>query len=239
MDYCVYCHTIPSGRKYVGISCNPEKRWSRGNGYSKNYLFSRAIKKYGWDNITHEILYEGLSLKEAKKIEKQLIADWKLTDSKYGMNLSGGGEGVLSVTTHNLMSKANIGNTRCVGRKLSSQTKEQISKSLKEYYSCHESAFKGKHHSEQTIQKLKSRIVPEVTKEKMRQNHANVSGANNPAAKTIIQMTMDGVEIARFPYAREASEKCGVNIDGIRRCCRGKRQSCGGYKWQYAKDEAE
>ena len=72
--YSVYCHTTPSGRKYVGISCAPEKRWNHGKGYEKNYLFDRAIKKYGWDKIKHEILCEGLSLDEAKATEKELIA---------------------------------------------------------------------------------------------------------------------------------------------------------------------
>lgn len=64
-DYSVYCHTSPSGKKYVGISKNPVKRWNSGRGYSKNYRFARAINKYGWDSFRHEILADGLSAEEA------------------------------------------------------------------------------------------------------------------------------------------------------------------------------
>ena len=68
-EYTVYCHTSPNGKKYVGISLNPEKRWNKGEGYKKNYLFYPDIKLYGWDNFKHEILYTNLSIEEAKELE--------------------------------------------------------------------------------------------------------------------------------------------------------------------------
>ena len=65
MGYTVYKHTSPSGKVYIGITKRkPEYRWNKGKGYRKDQLlFYRAIKKYGWDNFTHEILYTGLSEK--------------------------------------------------------------------------------------------------------------------------------------------------------------------------------
>ena len=94
--YSVYCHTTPSNKKYVGISCNPEKRWNNGKGYIKNYLFYRAIKKYGWDNIKHEILFTNLTLEEAGQIEKNLIQEWDLLNPQKGYNLREGGNGKFS-----------------------------------------------------------------------------------------------------------------------------------------------
>ena len=75
MGYTVYKHTSPSGKVYIGITKRkPEYRWNKGKGYRKDQLlFYRAIKKYGWDNFTHEILYTGLSEKDAKNIEISLI----------------------------------------------------------------------------------------------------------------------------------------------------------------------
>lgn len=233
-EYCVYCHTTPSKRRYVGISCEPKKRWRNGKGYEKNYLFSRAIEKYGWDNIEHTVLYEGLSLDEAKSIEKDLIAKWDLTNPQCGLNLTGGGDGILSDTSRELMSKASKGNKRCSGRKLSDETKCLISESLREYYSTHEPAFKGKHHSEETKQKLRERVFSEETKERMSNNHADVSGSNNPSAKAVIQLTKDGAFVKRFPYARMASEELNIDLSSLIKCCRGKGKTCGGFVWKYA-----
>lgn len=57
-NYCVYKHTSPSNKVYIGItSQEPERRWKNGNGYKKNLYFTKAIKKYGWDNFAHEILW--------------------------------------------------------------------------------------------------------------------------------------------------------------------------------------
>ena len=54
--YVVYKHTTPSGKVYIGITgLKPERRWRNGNGYKDNEHFYRAILKYGWDNIKHEI----------------------------------------------------------------------------------------------------------------------------------------------------------------------------------------
>ena len=58
--YSVYKHTNKvNGKVYIGITYNkPEVRWgSNGIGY-KRQLFWNAIQKYGWDNFTHEILFE-------------------------------------------------------------------------------------------------------------------------------------------------------------------------------------
>lgn len=66
--YCVYKHTTPNGKVYIGITRrNPITRWQNGNGYKRNKHFMGAILKYGWDNIKHEILFSGLTEQEAKK----------------------------------------------------------------------------------------------------------------------------------------------------------------------------
>lgn len=235
--YCVYCHTTPSNRRYVGISCDPHKRWRHGRGYEKNYLFANAINKYGWDNIKHEILYEGLSLEDAKKMEKTIIKEWNLTDHRYGMNLTAGGDGILSDMSRELMSKGSKGNKRCLGRVLSNETKESIAESLRLYYSNHEASFKGMHHSEETKQKLREMVVSEETKSKMRKNHCNVSGAKNPSARSIEQYTMDGTFVKRYPYAKLAAQENKADLSSLIKVCRGKAKSCGGFVWKYAEIE--
>lgn len=90
----VYMHTSPTGKIYIGITKQrPTKRWKNGNGYKYNIHFTNAIKKYGWDNFKHEILFENLSEKEAKNKEMELIKKYNSNNREYGYNITEGGEG--------------------------------------------------------------------------------------------------------------------------------------------------
>ena len=72
--FCVYKHTTPSGKIYIGItSQKPSERWQEGKGYGSNNHFTNAILKYGWSNITHEVLFEGLSKEEAEVAEPTMV----------------------------------------------------------------------------------------------------------------------------------------------------------------------
>lgn len=86
-NYCVYKHTVPNGKMYVGITkLKPLQRWAGGFGYSQNKLFFPDIVKYGWDNIAHEVLYENLNRYSAERIEAELIKTYNLTDCNFGYN---------------------------------------------------------------------------------------------------------------------------------------------------------
>lgn len=79
-NYSVYIHTSPSNKIYVGItSKKPEVRWNKGFGYYSNPHFYNAIKKYGWENIKHEIVATQLSFYEACQLEILLIENIKQT----------------------------------------------------------------------------------------------------------------------------------------------------------------
>lgn len=109
-EWTVYKHTSPSGKVYIGItSQSVEERWRKGNGY-KTQVFYKAIEKYGWNNIKHEILYKNLTKEEAEEKEIYLISFYKSNDKKFGYNVENGGNSV---------------------GKLSEETKIKISKSLK------------------------------------------------------------------------------------------------------------
>ena len=70
----VYKHTAPSGKIYIGITGQEvNKRWQNGFGYVGNDYFMKAIKKYGWDSIKHEILFDRLTKEEAESKEIELI----------------------------------------------------------------------------------------------------------------------------------------------------------------------
>ncbi|MHB8330789.1 MAG: GIY-YIG nuclease family protein [Candidatus Dormibacteria bacterium] len=97
--YIIYCHTSPSGKQYIGQTKKTmEKRWRahvRDASYKKTTahtspIFHAAIRKYGPDAFTHEILdvvfsQEGANIAECVWIEK------RGTVSPGGYNLDRGG----------------------------------------------------------------------------------------------------------------------------------------------------
>lgn len=92
-NYVVYKHTTPVGKVYIGITGrNPLRRWRNGKGYYQNKYFTAAINKYGWENITHEIIAEHLSFEKAASIEQALIKEYHANDRAFGYNQSNGGE---------------------------------------------------------------------------------------------------------------------------------------------------
>lgn len=137
--YAVYMHTnTVNGKKYIGItSQNPLRRWRNGEGYRENEHFFRAIRKYGWDNFTHEIIKSDISKEDACALEKALIREYKSNFEEYGYNKSEGGEnpnqGVkASEETRAKMSKAHK------GRIVSAETRERLSKAKKGKSNGHE-----------------------------------------------------------------------------------------------------
>ena len=74
----------------------PEKRWLSGHGYNGTY-FGNAIKKYGWQNINHEILFTELDELDAKEKEVELIEKFRSFEKDYGYNLTKGGDGTVGL----------------------------------------------------------------------------------------------------------------------------------------------
>lgn len=92
--YYVYKHTNKvNGKIYIGITCQkPKQRWQNGKGYKNNKHFWRSIQRYGWNKgFDHEILYSGLSMRQAEVMEVSLIAYYDSTDKTKGYNISPGG----------------------------------------------------------------------------------------------------------------------------------------------------
>ena len=141
----------------MGQTCQwpPEKRWKGGSGYANSTYFSRAIKKYGWDNFEHQIIKRGLTLEEADNLEKSLIELFN-TVNPHGYNAKdGGSNGRPSEETRKKMSESQM------GKPVSEATKRKLSK-----------RNTGRHHTEETKRKIsestKNKIVSDETREKLR-----------------------------------------------------------------------
>lgn len=134
-NYCVYKHTTPNGKVYIGMTGRkPIYRWHNGKGYKNNVHFTNAIKKYGWENIKHEILLDNLTKEEAFNREIEYIAKYKSTEKKYGYNKSTGGEISFLGFHHTEEAKRIIAEKQRIinlGKHLSEETKLKMSKAKK------------------------------------------------------------------------------------------------------------
>jgi len=93
--YTIYMHTSPSGKSYIGQTKNTKQRDAAHRiPSSRCTAFKNAIAKYGWENFSHTILADGLTLSEANALEEQLIARHN-TLAPHGYNLRSGGENQL------------------------------------------------------------------------------------------------------------------------------------------------
>lgn len=142
-NYCVYKHTSPTNKIYIGItSRKPAYRWENGKGYRHNDYFTNAIKKYGWDNFKHEILFSDLTKEEACQKEIELIKLYKSNDKNFGYNLSSGGENpfreikyVFTEEHRKNLSLSHIGKESCMkGKHFSEETKRKMSEARKGKY---------------------------------------------------------------------------------------------------------
>lgn len=86
-NYKVYMHSFPNGKKYIGsTSTSLQQRWNNGKGYYFQSDMFDAICKFGWNNIKHYLLFDGLSKEEAKNIENALIYNLKTYKKSFGYN---------------------------------------------------------------------------------------------------------------------------------------------------------
>lgn len=196
-NWCVYMHeNRVNGKKYIGItSQKPTNRWQNGHGYYLCPIFYAAIKKYGWDAFSHELLYTGLTQDEAEHLESELIAKYKTQDRAHGYNCAAGG-------------KTNAG-----------------------YHYTEESKRRASEAKLGDKNPMWGKTTSEETKDKLRES---LRGAKNYRARAVVCVETGQVYAAVSEAARHTPR---ANQAGISCCCRGQRQTAGGYHWRYA-DEA-
>lgn len=250
-NYCVYAHTSPSGKMYIGLTgLKPEKRWENGKGYlsktkTKNGkyhqpAFAQAILKYGWNNFEHEVVARNLTKEEADNFEKLLIEKLNTTNPKYGYNIKeGGSNGGHSEETKRKLSEFNKGkhlseehknkiSESNKGKCLSEETKKKLSEANKGKNTGEKNYLYGKHLSEETKRKISEA------------NKGKLVGANNPHATKVNQYDLDGNIIKIWSSIVDASRELKMSKQSIYQCCSNCYTNCktaGGFIWRYSNDE--
>lgn len=216
MSYMVYKHISPSGKIYIGqTNSSIEKRAGRdGVLYKPNIYFYKAIQKYGWDNIEHIVVCDNISKKEADWLEKYLISYYNTMDSRYGYNLTKGGDGV-------------------AGRIVSKETRTKI-----------KNAQKGMHHSVATEFKKGHTFTPEMLEKMSKAKKGKKLSAETRASMSKarkgnmynmrqIEAYKKGEKIGVYKSIAEASEVLGLHKSTIQRSLNGTTGQKTLYKFNY------
>lgn len=239
--YTVYKHTAPSGKAYIGITRQDvSKRWDNGRGYRKCPRFYLAIKKYGWENITHEILFVGLTKREAEQKEIELIAQYCSADERFGYNLDNGGN---CCGTHSEETKQKIGAGNR-GKVFSAETIEKMKRAHKGKQVGQDNPFYGRKHTEAIIKQHSDFMLgndyfkgkhhsDEFKKAKSIQMKQKYADGRNPKCKKVICSDEDNNIIAMFISLREVARKYKVSAATVYKWIHLQKQK-NGYFWRYA-----
>lgn len=234
--YSVYIHTFPNGKKYVGVtSWKPELRWGANGCNYKNPYMINAIKKYGWENIKHEIVAESLTVDEASNMEKALIQKYNSANRDHGYNISLGGvdSKTCSDETKEKIRKANIGKVMSeeskrkiskfqMGRKRSELTRRNMSIAQKKSFANGNNAMHSSEVRARVAKKLRGRKLPDYITQKA-----------SEAKYHPVENMQTGVV---YSSIKAACEDTGLNRSTIIRHCNGTLKN---QKWKYADAEVE
>lgn len=233
-NYSVYKHTTPSGKVYIGITKQkPSRRWRNGEGYKppdgKETPFYSAIKKYGWDNIDHEIIAEGLSRDDACKLEIEKIKEYGSQDKRNGYNVLTGGDVPLADCPKSVRAKMR-----------ESSFKKWERKEYAESHSGENHWTKKKGYSEKSIEAMRQKNIGtkrtteqiEFLREKAK-NQKRRYGKDNKKSIPILCFSKTGELLNKYYGSLEAERETGVCFQNIIKVCNGDRKTAGGYIWRY------
>lgn len=204
--YSVYMHVFHNGKRYIGLTGKPPKqRWKRGRNYRSNIYLTRAIEKYGWDNIQHIIVEDGLTKESAEAKERMLISYFNSNDHRYGYNISSGGE--------------------CIG-KHSLETRRKISEIKREQWADPEYRKKLSIAHIGISPSNKGKPMSEEQKKKVSLAKMGCEGHGKRKVRCVEANII-------YESITEASKQTGARMGKIVEVCKGHRKSTSGYHWEY------
>lgn len=239
-SFTVYAHISPSNKIYIGITSQiPRKRFEyNGKGYEHCPVFWKAIQKYGWSNIKHIILIEGLTKDEAELAEIYLIKKYKTTSREHGYNVDNGGncKGTHSLETRMKISRGNK------GKIVSEENRRKHSEKLKGKMVGAKNPFYGKHHSKEAKTQQSKRMKKnqffagkhhseEFKKIKSIQMHEKYKDGGNPKCK-IVQMYAGDKLLKEFVSLTDAALNAGVSKSLLCNIIKRQEERCG-KTWRY------
>lgn len=227
----IYMHISPSGKKYIGQTCQKlNRRWRNGIGYKKNPYFWRAIEKHGWDSFEHKIVFQCESLEQANRMEEWLIACHRSNDPKYGYNISAGadGKGSVAESTKKLLRENHKGffqgaDNPCYGRQHTEAERKKISEANKHYFAIH---GHGTRYGHKASDETKAKLSEARKNSAAVQTH--ILKMNKAKAKQVLCVETNEV----YESTHEVTRKKGFSQGNIAKACRESGKAYG-LTWRY------
>ena len=245
-DYVIYKHTSPDGKSYIGITKQDlNQRWRNGEGYRRCTAFYRAIKKYGWDNITHEILDTAENLESANEKEKYYI-------SLYGYNCTEGGDGVQGWKATDEQKEKNSNAKKMMWedvemrerltaerreRAATEEERKRLHDMVTRNWADPDKSERLKEHlaqiaNDEECKKKRAQKMRALWKEapdRFMSNRVYKSGAAHKCSKPVKCIETGAV----YANAREAEKQTGISYKQISQCARGKIKTTHGQHWEF------
>lgn len=246
----VYLHILKGdNRAYCGITKQDvRQRWVNGRGYRRCLHFDRAIKKYGWDNFAHVILYVVETREEAVALERLIIWRFHLTDERYGFNIQRGGEDRDQAISpeglkrlHDTFVGGNSPSAKSVfmfdsdGKKIRSfETAKEAANfiGIKQgtlsgrYLRPDSKCFRGKYYF-----RFETDVSGKDTLDNVRE--LRELHAVNKKWKKVNQYDMSGKYLRTYKSVQEASRIANVNCQDLSWCLSGHLDSLGKFMWRF------
>lgn len=226
-----------NGKVYIGQTiCSLKTRWRQHCNTDIPTAIHSAIKKYGRDMFTVEQIDTACDRDELDVKEVYWIKFYNsLSPNGYNLETGGNKNHIVSEETRRKIIEANK------GRKHSEETKRKMSESLKhpseETRRKISEALKNRKWSEESRRKIseahKGKKLSEEHKRKLSEiKRGKYIGANHSQAKKVICIETKLV----YSTIKEAGECIGINFKNISEVCRGKRNTAGGFHWEYVNE---
>lgn len=256
--YTVYKYTSPSNKVYIGITGRTlvQRAGYSGERYDKCPAFGRAIKKYGWENFTSELLAQNLTEEEAKRLEKYYIKLYDSTNPEKGYNISAGGDGFLIYDREEIINLWNQGlgvleiiNSVGCDKSIVQKTLNDYNipkgerilrgRDTTEYDKLLQDVFKlwdeGKSVGEiQTILNINDNTITHALNKLQIDGKERIKrSAGKYHQKKVYQFDKQGNFLNEYESVAEAERQTNIHHGNIVRVCKGERKSAGGFKWSY------
>lgn len=200
-----------NGKGYVGSTTGAiEERFKdhvRKSEHNTNNKFHKAIRDSGPEAFSIAELYTAETTDELARMEAYYIQSTNTDENGYNSDRGGGFKKTIY--------QYEIGNPEPIA---TYDTLEEASNSVGASRKTISNACLGSLKSAKGYLWAYLPICPEV---------------EDKRSKMVYQYDLDGLLLATFNSAREASKVLGVGLSSITRCCRGERKQTSGYKFSY------
>jgi group I intron endonuclease len=214
MGYIYYIKNLIDNKYYIGQTMNElNERWRQHKKKGSNCRYLKnAFKKYGLENFEFKLICICFD-NDLDKFEIDYIKHYNSL-SPNGYNLKQGGLG---------------------GGKLHQETKDKISKTLKELYATgYANPNIGRKHSEETKKKLS---IAHLGRKHSDETLIKLKEIGELNMKRVLQYDLNDNIINIYKSGKDAANKNNTTKAGVSMACNGKRIQLKGFKYKYENEK--